>query len=68
MPREHRSGSLSAGFRNLEAEAREDLTIRYKARCAHYGMQSTRNNRDITHENGSIESPHRHIKNAVRDA
>jgi hypothetical protein len=31
-------------------------------------MQPTRNNRGIAHENGSIESPHGHLKNAVRDA
>lgn len=68
VPREHRSDSLSAAFRNLEADAREDLTTRYEALCAHYGMQPTRNNRGIAHENGSIESPHGHLKNAVRDA
>ncbi len=31
-------------------------------------MQPTRNNRGVAHENGSIESPHGHLKNAVRDA
>ena len=35
-PREHRSDSLSAAFRNLDADAREDLTLRYDALCAHY--------------------------------
>src|SRR6188768_4115101 len=44
-PREHRSDSLSAAFRNLDAEAREDLTSRYNALCAHYLMEPTRNNR-----------------------
>ena len=66
-PREHRSDSLSAAYRNLEREARDDLTTRYEALCAHYGMQPTRNNRGVAHENGSIESPHGHLKNAVRD-
>jgi hypothetical protein len=56
-PREHRSDSLSAAFRNLDADARKDLTTRYDALCAHYGMQPTRNNRGVAHENGSIESP-----------
>ena len=32
-PREHRSDSLSAAFRNLDAAAREDLTRRYDALC-----------------------------------
>ena len=35
-PREHRSDSLSAAFRNLDADARENLTSRYNALCAHY--------------------------------
>src|SRR5450759_2771051 len=67
-PREHRSDSLSAAFRNLDREAREDLTSRYDALCSHYGMQPTRNNRGIAHENGGIESPHGHLKKAVKDA
>ena len=36
--------------------------------CAHYGMEPTRNNRGRAHENGSIESPHGHLKQAVEDA
>ncbi len=67
-PREHRSDSLSAAFRNLAKEAREDLTRRYDALCAHYGMDPTRNNRGVAHENGAIESPHGHLKKAVKDA
>ena len=67
-PREHRSDSLSAAFRNLEAQARDDLTTRYDALCAHYGMQPTRNNRGVAHENGAIESPHGHLKSTIRDA
>lgn len=67
-PLEHRSDSLSAAFRNLDREARDDLTTRYEALCTHYGMQPTRNNRGVAHENGAIESPHGHLKSAVRDA
>src|ERR1700761_7662606 len=67
-PREHRSDSLSAAFRNLDQAAREDLTTRYDLLCAHYGMEPTRNNRGVAHENGSIESPHGHLKSAVHDA
>ena len=67
-PLEHRSDSLSAAFRNLDEDAREDLTRRYDALCAHYGMQPTRNNRGVAHENGAIESPHGHLKKAVKDA
>jgi len=67
-PREHRSDSLSAAFRNLDAAARDDLTVRYDALVAHYGMEPTRNNRGVAHENGSIESAHGHLKKAVLDA
>jgi hypothetical protein len=67
-PREHRSDSLSAAFCNLDADAREDLTSRYNALCAHYLMEPTRNNRGVAHENGSIESAHGHLKSAVHDA
>ena len=67
-PLEHRSDSLSAAFRNLDEEAAKDLTRRYEALCAHYQMTPTRNNTSVAHENGSIESPHGHLKRAVEDA
>ena len=67
-PREHRTDSLSAAFRNLDSEAAKDLTARYEALCAHYRMLPTRNNTGIAHENGSIESSHGHLKKAVEDA
>jgi Mu transposase, C-terminal domain len=67
-PREHRSDSLSAAFRNLDREVREDLTRRYDALCAHYGMTPSRNNPGIAHENGSIEGPHGHLRRAIEDA
>ena len=68
VPAEHRSDSLSAAFRNLDADAKKDLTERYELLCAHYGMSATRNNRGVAHENGSIESPHGHLKRAIKDA
>ena len=64
-PREHRSDSLSAAFRNLEPAAADDQTRRYEALCAHYAMQPTRNNRGVAHENGSIEAAHGHLKSAL---
>lgn len=67
-PREHRTDSLSAAFRNLDRAARADLTTRYEALCAHYRMQPSRSNRGAAHENGAIESPHGHLKRAIRDA
>jgi hypothetical protein len=68
VPHEHRSDSLSAAFRNLDRDAREDLTRRYEDLCAHYGMRPSRNNAGIAHENGAIEGPHRHLKRAIEDA
>ena len=67
-PEQHRSDSLSAAFRNLDADAKEDLTRRYEALCAHYGMTPTRNNPGVSHENGSIESAHGHLKKTLADA
>jgi hypothetical protein len=67
-PLQHRSDSLSAAFRNLDDDTRQDQTRRYAALCAHYGMEPTRNNRGLAHENGSIEGPHGHLKLAVEDA
>ena len=67
-PIDHRSDSLSAAFRNLDADARADLTRRYDALCEHYGMTPSRNNRGVAHENGSVESAHGHLKKTVRDA
>ena len=67
-PLQHRSDSLSAAFRNLDDDTRQDQTRRYEALCAHYGMEPTRNNRGVARENGSIESPHGHLKLAIEDA
>jgi hypothetical protein len=67
-PEQHRTDSLSAAFRNLNADAKRDLTERYEALCAHYGMTPTRNNLGVSHENGSIESAHGHLKKKLEDA
>ena len=68
VPKEHRSDSLSAAFRNLDRDGQEDLTQRYQALMRHYEMAPTRNNRGVAHENGSIESAHGHLKKALEDA
>ena len=67
VPKEHRSDSLSAAFRNLDTAAADDLTQRYEGLMAHYGMTPSRNNPGVAHENGSIESPHGHLKRALED-
>lgn len=66
VPQEHRSDSLSAAFKNLTQE--EDFTARYTALLEHYGMVGTRNNRGLSHENGSVESSHRYLKEALEQA
>jgi hypothetical protein len=65
-PREHRTDSLSAAFKNLAEE--EDFTARYTALLEHYDMAGTRNNRGQSHENGSVESSHRYLKEALDQA
>ena len=68
VPKEHRSDSLSAAFRNLDQKAKDDITRRYDKFCDHYQMIASRNNRGVAHENGVIESAHGHLKKAVLDA
>jgi hypothetical protein len=68
VPREHRSDSLSAAFRNLALPDTEDLTRRFTALVVHFGMVPTRNNRGVAHENGAIESRHGHFKTRVAQA
>ena len=67
-PREHRTDSLSAAFANLDKAAYDDLRERYDALCRHYGMEPSRNNRGLAHENGAIESRHGHLKTRLRQA
>jgi hypothetical protein len=67
-PLEHRTDSLSAAFKNLTQDEKKDLTTRYEQLCQHYQMQPTRNNLGVKHENGSVESPHGHIKRRIKQA
>jgi hypothetical protein len=67
-PLEHRTDSLSAAFKNLSEHEKEDITRRYDDFCKNYNMIATRNNRGVSHENGSIESPHGHIKRRIKQA
>jgi len=67
-PREHRTDSLSAAYKNLSKSEQDDLTVNYQALCEYYGMTATRNNKGVSHENGAVESPHGHIKHRIRQA
>jgi len=66
--KEHRTDSLSAAFKNISKDSIDDLTQRYKDFCAHYSMLPTRNNKGVSHENGSIESPHGHLKRRIKQS
>ena len=68
VPKEHRTDSLSAAYRNLGGRAEKDLSFSYQKLCEHYRMRPSRNNRGKGHENGSIESPHGHFKQRLRQA
>lgn len=68
VPHEHRTDSLSAAYRNLDAEAARDVTQRYDAFCAHYGMVASRNNPGEAHENGAVEAHNNHLKVALDQA
>lgn len=68
VPKQHRTDSLSAAYRNMGGVRNKPLTRLYDELCDHYRMQPTRNNTGIAHENGSIESPHGHLKNRVEQA
>src|ERR1700732_3214099 len=68
VPREHRSDSLSAAFRNLAKPDAEDLTRRFEALVSHFGMVARRNNRGVAHANAAIASRHGHAKQRLAQA
>ena len=65
-PREHRTDRLSAAYRNLSD--REDEARGYAQFCRHYGIEPTRNNAGVAHENGSVEAAHGHLKRTIKEA
>lgn len=67
-PKEHRTDSLSAAYKNLSPNEQDDLTQQYHDFCTHYAMIPSRNNKGVSHENGGIESPHGHIKRRITQA
>lgn len=67
VPRQHRSDSLSAAYRNTGGR-NPQLTQMYAAICDHYRLQPTRNNPGVAHENGSIESSHGYFKRRLCQA
>jgi hypothetical protein len=59
VPKEVRTDSLSAAYRNHENT--EVFTERFKSLMAHYNFTATRIDINVVHENGVIESSNRHI-------
>jgi len=68
VPQTLRTDSLSAAFANRAVAVEDDARQAFAALCAHYGLESTRNNRGESHENGGIESPNGHFKTKVDQA
>lgn len=66
VPREHRTDRLSAAYRNL-ANA-DDEAARYAEFCRHYDIEPSRNNAGVSHENGSVEAAHGHLKVGLGEA
>src|SRR6266571_2889631 len=68
VPQQHRTDHLTAAVKNAGKEHTKDWTKRYDALMAHYGMQPTKNNLRIAHENGDVEQSHHQFKQAVDQA
>lgn len=66
VPRTHRTDRLSAAYRNLARD--DDEAARYAEFCRHYGMEPTRNNAGVSHENGAVEAAHGHLKRGLDEA
>lgn len=63
VPKEHRTDSLSAAFKNHTQE--QMLTDRYANLSRYYDFTATKNNTGVAHENGAIEASHGHLKRRI---
>ena len=66
VPARHRSDRLSAAVNNLSD--RREFTQRYQALMSYYGLTMEKTNPRQAHENGDVESLHRHLKKAIEQA
>lgn len=66
VPIRHRTDRLSAAVNNL-SETKE-FTSRYQRLMDYYGLEKERIQARQAHENGDVESSHRHFKEAVDQA
>ena len=62
MPKALHTDRLSTASRNRDGSYALDITSRYQALCAHYGLSLSRNNRGVAHENGIVEDPECNVK------
>ena len=65
-PATNRTDRLSAAYRNLAPH--NEAAAGYQAVCDHYGIEPTRNNLGVSHENGSVEAAHGYLKRSLREA
>lgn len=66
VPEEHRTDNLTAAVNNHGN--RHVFNERWTAFLGHYGVQASKNNAGISHENGSVEKSHDLLKNALDQA
>lgn len=63
VPVRHRSDRMSSAVNNLSDE--KEFTNRYQSLMGHYGLEMEKTQAGKAHENGDVESSHRHFKAAV---
>ncbi len=66
VPARHRSDRMSAAV-NKDCNP-ETFTRNYRSLLRHYGIKPERTNVRAAHENGDVETSHRHFKRAVSQA
>lgn len=66
VPQTNRTDRLSAAWRNMAPD--DDASAGYQAFCDHYGIEPTRNNNGVAHENGSVEASHGHLRRKLKEA
>jgi hypothetical protein len=66
VPERHRTDRLTLAVHH-DGQA-EQFTAKYRALLTHYGLQAEATNPASGHENGDVESAHRHFKEAVAQA
>ncbi len=66
VPKRHRTDRMTLA---VHPDGRpEQFTSQYRALLAHYGLEAEATNPSSGHENGDVESSHRHFKEAVDQA